>query len=184
MRREIKRVSIISLLALLVLGGCFIPNSEALKYFKQGNEHADDGNYASAILAYDRAIEAEPEFKAAYNNRGLAKHELGHYAKAIADFRLAIQFAPDAAADTYFNRARSMHEIDRHEDALADLDKAIEIDSDEAAYYFLRAVAKRNLYQYGDAIIDLETALILARRDKDEGLIKMIEERLQALEFE
>lgn len=178
-----KRVFVILLVLLLAFAGCDMLDPEAQRHFDNGNKQSDLGYYASAIRSYDRAIEIEPEFKFAYNNRGLAKHENGQYAKAIADFTVAIRLAPDdaSAADSYYNRARSFHELGRHEEALADLDMAIELNPDDAAYYYNRAVAKRNLWQREDALIDLETALVVAKSSGNTDLVALIEERLDDL---
>ena len=54
----------------------------------------DDGKYKNPKKAadyWDRAIRSKQNTVEAYNNRGLAYHELKQYDKAIADFSQAIR---------------------------------------------------------------------------------------------
>ena len=54
-------------------------------------------NPEDCISAYDQAIRLEPGLFEAYNNRGIAKGELGQYEDAIADFAKALRLQPDNA---------------------------------------------------------------------------------------
>lgn len=53
------------------------------------------GWYQKAIVDYDEAIRLKPEFPEAYNNRGVAKRDLGQYQEAIADYDKAIELKPE-----------------------------------------------------------------------------------------
>ena len=41
--------------------------------------------YEEAIEDYSKAIDLDPNHSNAYNNRGVVKHKLGNYEKAIED---------------------------------------------------------------------------------------------------
>jgi tetratricopeptide (TPR) repeat protein len=59
-------------------------------FFLQGNKNYETREYRKAIANYSRAIELNPKYANAYNNRGLIYSELKQYKEAIADFDEAI----------------------------------------------------------------------------------------------
>ena len=59
-----------------------------------------------AVARATAMIERYPEKPQAYNQRGVAYEELGHFQEAIADYDRAIKFQPDAP-NYYFNRANT-----------------------------------------------------------------------------
>ena len=52
--------------------------------------------YKAAIADYDEAIRLKPDLAEAYNNRGLAKKELGLTDEARKDFETALELARNA----------------------------------------------------------------------------------------
>ena len=60
------------------------------------------GNYKQAIGDYDKAIELNPKFAKAYDNRAAAYGSLGNYRKAIEDWSKAIELDPKSAM-VYYN---------------------------------------------------------------------------------
>ena len=53
-----------------------------------------DGDLSRAIADYDRAIQLNPAFADAYNNRGAAFRGKGDLDRAIADYRAALRVNP------------------------------------------------------------------------------------------
>ena len=51
-------------------------------------------NNQLALKDYDKAIELQPDFYDAYNNRGVVKSDLGDYADAISDYDKVIELSP------------------------------------------------------------------------------------------
>ena len=70
-----------------------------------------------AIEALDRVIEFNPDDVGAYNERGLAKDEIGDYGGATQDFAWAIEVAPENV-DAYFYRRLSKAELGDHAAAI------------------------------------------------------------------
>lgn len=67
-------------------------------YHNRGNTHFFARRYPAALADYTRAIELETgELEAAYFNRGLVREVLKDAAGAEADFRAAVDIAPDFA---------------------------------------------------------------------------------------
>src|SRR5436190_18564188 len=59
--------------------------ASAQDYLAQGDEAFDRGDCAGAIAAYGRAIELNPAFAEAYNNRAYVYMAQQAYARALAD---------------------------------------------------------------------------------------------------
>ena len=53
------------------------------------------GTPETVIDAYDKAIRLKPGYPEAYNNRGVAKNNLGRHEEALADYDAAIRLTPD-----------------------------------------------------------------------------------------
>lgn len=62
------------------------------------------------IVNFGKAIQLDPDDAYAYNNSGLAYHELGQYERAIKGYDQAIQLDPDYA-EAYFNRGAAYHNL-------------------------------------------------------------------------
>ena len=50
-----------------------------------GVSYDELGQYQTAIADYTKAIQLDPDYALAYNNRGVAYRNLGQYASADAD---------------------------------------------------------------------------------------------------
>lgn len=118
-------------------------------------------DFEEQIFASTRAIQLNPEFAPAYNNRGAAKVALGRYDSAIPDFDKAIAIAPEYSA-AYSNRGGAKKELGQYEDAIRDCDQALLIDPENAAAYYHRGGAKVHLKRYESAIQDYDQVI---RRD-------------------
>lgn len=53
--------------------------------------------YDEALTQFNQAIEAAPDFGATYANRGILHDRMGHYERALADYRRAIELDPEVA---------------------------------------------------------------------------------------
>jgi len=58
---------------------------DASFYFEQAFNYKKVDDYENAIQDYDRAIQLDPSYASAYNDRGRAYYNLGKYAEADAD---------------------------------------------------------------------------------------------------
>jgi len=111
-----------------------------------------------AIADYDKALELQPGFAEAYNNRGNAKDDLGRHEEAFADYDKALELQP-GLAEVYFNRGNAKHDLGRSEEAIADYDKAIALKPDYAGAYNNRGNAKGGLGRSEEAIADFDKAI-------------------------
>lgn len=55
------------------------------------------GDYDAALAQFNRAIDAAPAYGATYANRGILHDRMGHYRRAIEDYRKALSLDPELA---------------------------------------------------------------------------------------
>lgn len=98
-------------------------------YLALGDYDFDRQNFDGAVADYTRAIELNPTFAEAYNNRAYTFMRLEDYARALPDLDKAIELRPDYV-NALMNRG-DIHnyyfEIDRDR-AIADYDRVLAID--------------------------------------------------------
>jgi tetratricopeptide (TPR) repeat protein len=79
-----------------------------------------------AVADYTSAIELDPQYAKAYNNRGNAYASLGDLVKAVADYDQALEL--DESLDlTYYNRGVIQYQLRNYEAAIADLEAYLEM---------------------------------------------------------
>ncbi len=130
----------------------------SIGYLRGVGERTPD--LGAALNAYTRAIQLDPNFADAYNNRGSVKKELGQPAAAIADYDRAIALNP-ALARAYYNRGNAKAALGQPAAAIADHDRAIELNPGWAEAYTNRGTAKATLGQPAAAIADHDRAIEL-----------------------
>lgn len=94
--------------------------------FRKGNVLGKLGRYEDAILHYNRALNTDRRFVAAWNNKGNALSRLGRYLDAISCYDEALAINPyyEYALN---NKAITLTKMERYEDALECYDKAIKL---------------------------------------------------------
>lgn len=90
------------------------PSEEAVQHL----EHA--------VADYTRAIDLDPQYVKAYNNRGNAYAALGEEESALDDYDMGLQLDPNLAL-AYFNRGLLRYRIGDIEQAVADLETYLEL---------------------------------------------------------
>ena len=163
----------------------------ANEWFERGYSFGVSGNYNNAVDAFSKAIELQPKSAEAYNNRGLAYHNLHQHKRAIEDYNEAIRLKPDYAeaynnrgndsyqhqraiadyneairlkpdyAEAYNNRGNTYHKLGQHQRAINDYTKAIRLKPDLAGAYLNRGIAYGSLGQHQRAIKDNNEAIRL-----------------------
>jgi tetratricopeptide (TPR) repeat protein len=85
-------------------------HESAVAYHKSGIAKFQRGDVGGAIADYDRAIELDPKFVDAYNDRASAREIKGDLTGALADYRRAIEINPNSSL-AYFHRACIHYEL-------------------------------------------------------------------------
>ncbi len=99
---------------------------KAETYYSRGLLYDDQGNFALAILDYNRAIAIDPNFVYAYNNRGIIYASQGNFLQALLNFTWAIEINPNYA-DAYYNRGNTYYRLRQYGKAWGDVHKAEEL---------------------------------------------------------
>jgi hypothetical protein len=81
-----------------------LDNPAAGNYEELGLLYLDDGNFAQARAAYDKAISARTDHPDPFYRRGVAEVELGDFAAAVPDLERAVS----SDADYDFHRAKGL----------------------------------------------------------------------------
>ena len=114
-------------------------------------------NPKKAVDYWGRAIRSKQNTAEAYNNRGLAYHELKQYDKAIKDYNQAIRLAPAQVA-AYNNRGNSYYEIDEYQLALADFNQGLKRKPDYAKAHLNRGLVYYQMDKTDQACKDFQKA--------------------------
>ena len=72
---------------------------------KRGIELTSRGKYEKAMDAYNKALEADPQFDGAWYNKGIALSKLGKYEKALYAYIKATEINPQDA-DGWYNQGK------------------------------------------------------------------------------
>ncbi len=120
-------------------------------YFREGREKLWSANYLEAIEAFNKAVEADPDFTPAYNAKGRALSELTRYGESVEAFDLAIKADPDYAP-AYNAKGRVLSELTRYGESVEAFDLAIKADPGYAAAYSGKVDALNALGRYEEAV--------------------------------
>jgi tetratricopeptide (TPR) repeat protein/V8-like Glu-specific endopeptidase len=154
------------------------PTLTADDYFVSAYQKNEQSNYQGALADYDRAIALNPNYAAAYNNRGNLKYQkLNNPQGALADYDRVIALNPNYAG-AYNNRGNLKYQkLNNPQGALADYDRAITLNPNYAEAYNNRGVLKQNkLNNPQGALADYDRAITLnpnyAEAYNNRGILK------------
>lgn len=82
-------------------------------WFSAGNDSAKQGNNEDALIAYDKALEIDPNHTSAWNNKGIVLSRLKRYEEAIACYDKAIELDPKYA-NAWYNKANALRNFAQH----------------------------------------------------------------------
>jgi len=120
---------------------------------------AQQGELELAIALITKALDIKPD-EGAFNNRGLALHQLGQYENALKDFDSAISLNPKNP-QSHYNRGNALQEVKQYEAALRSYDQAIALDPSNAEIYNNQGNALQDLRQYEAALRSYDQAIAL-----------------------
>jgi tetratricopeptide (TPR) repeat protein len=129
-------------------------------YFNRGTEFYHRGEYVLALKAMDKAIELNPDYVLAWNNKGVALEKPGHYEEVLKAYDKAIELKPDFAV-AWHGRGFALQTLGRLEEALIAYDKAIELKPDFAEALTNKGVALQTLGRLEEALKACDRAIKL-----------------------
>lgn len=134
--------------------------SDPVEYVSLGIECLKRKDYDRAIENFTKAIQLNPKYSEAYNNRGIAFVAKGNYEKALADYNTAIELNPEFFY-AFINRGKLYSDQVNHQQAIKDYSRAIELNPDNAVAYYDRANSYSSQRNFEPAIRDYSRAIEL-----------------------
>ena len=113
--------------------------------------------FEEAAAGFTKVIELNGQDVLAIRNRGLVYHDMGEYAKSVADLDRAIELDP-ASSENWFLRGNACLDGDQAEDAIRSFTAAIRLNSQHAKSFLNRSHAHEKLHHTAEAASDLARA--------------------------
>ena len=129
--------------------------SKASENFTQALSEEDK---LKAFSLYTKAIELNPDFSEAYNNRGILKRKSGDKEGAMKDYDMAIEKNLNNSS-AYYNRGNLKNDLGDKEGAMKDFDMAIKKNLNFSEAYNNRGNLKRNSGDKEGAMKDYDMAI-------------------------
>ncbi len=126
---------------------------KAHTYYHRAFTYKKMGNIAAAIADYTQAIELDPAYAEAYNNRGNIYMQKRLFDKALADYSNAIK-ADETLTKAYYSRGLIYKEKMALAEAYHDFSRVIELDEENAGAYFQRSLILSAMRENKKAIED------------------------------
>jgi len=123
-----------------------------------GVEHIHRGEIIQAISDFNHAIDVDPGYASAYNNRAGIYDKWGNFTQSLADYNTAIKIAP-RYAEAYYNRGTTYAERGLFTQAMSDYNKAIDIDPHYAHAYNNRGFIYNRWGNLKQAVSDFNKAI-------------------------
>lgn len=138
---------------LCLASGCSTKNWTAKDWFDRGFSQTNEGKHRDSIRSYTQAIEVDPSYALAYENRGYAHSTLGNYREALDDYNkvLSLKDKRVPVRDTYREIGVVYFRMGKLEEAVAAWKKGLGKAKDDADLLNNLAVAYLNLKQIDKA---------------------------------
>jgi tetratricopeptide (TPR) repeat protein len=159
------RSLILSFAVWLLVLGCGRKSEEVRKqsFLHRGNLAVDEIMYQEALRYYAQALEVDPDYIEAHNNRGIVYIKMGKFEEAVEALTQAIQL-DQSSYDAHYNRAKAYFEMGDMHSAISDL-AAIEAQSlagtkeQMAKYRLLQGIVLWQMNKLSDARFAFHKAL-------------------------
>jgi tetratricopeptide (TPR) repeat protein/CHAT domain-containing protein len=131
---------------------------EAEVWLNQGYQQAMAGDLLGAVACYDKALEIQPDYYAAWHDRGVVLNKLERLEEAIASYDKAIEIQPDLH-EAWTSRGQALCDLEQLEEAIASWDKVLTIKPDDHEVWYNRGVALAKLGRLEEAIAAYDRVL-------------------------
>jgi tetratricopeptide (TPR) repeat protein len=140
-----------------------IPSSRTKEmWVKEGQLLYEQKLYATALVAYDQALQLDAHYALAHFHKGHVLYTLRQYPEALIAYDQAIRFNPNSAAP-YCHKGHTLRHLQRYPEAVAAYDLALQYGSPKicAVAYNGSGRVLADLMQYAEALVAYEQALQL-----------------------
>lgn len=136
------------------------PSPSSAEYFFLRGNACPSSDENCQLNNYTQAIQRNPAYVDAYNNRALAFSHRGQTVLALKDFAKVMEVSPNFAL-LYLNRGTVYQELQNHRQAIDDFNRAIEINPMFVTAYYNRGVSLAKLGNTAQAIADYNKTISL-----------------------
>lgn len=162
-----KRIGILCLLTVLLLGGCGRGNDEPTN-LDEGYTALEEERFDDAIASFDTAIAEVEDEVSAYRGRGIAYLGLGNYSEALSNFNQALESTTDRMEDTrkdiLYYKASAQYQQEDFDGTIESCSEILQI-ADEADAHYLRGASFMEKGEEDTAKADFDAAVALAPSD-------------------
>lgn len=134
--------------------------SRGVARYNAANNGGDPNLYQLALQDFDKVIDLNSTFAAAYNARGLVYQKRGDTANAIANFNEAIRLVP-AFTDAYINLGNTYRSRRDYQTALETYERVLQQNPNSAEAYNARGILHSQLGDSANATKDFNKAIEL-----------------------
>lgn len=142
--------------------------------FAKGQALLSKKKYQEALSCFNKIEDYTKNFVFLYNERGVTYKKLGQIDKAVADFRHAIDLAPEFSRP-YVNLGQYYMDRGQWSKAIELLNKALTLNAELPTAYASRARAYQSLNRHEEALKDFERIIssprVKAEDYRDRGLV-------------
>jgi tetratricopeptide (TPR) repeat protein len=132
-----------------------------IAWYNLGMTLKNDSTMAEdAVGDFTHAVQLQPSFFEAYNNRGILLMKSKRYDEAIADYNKSLSIKPDYA-EAFFNRGQLMMDMNQREDAKRDFQKAIGLNHKNADAHNNLGIILAGENKFDEAITNYNKAIEL-----------------------
>ncbi len=146
------------LICVMVFTNIYPLDKDAKYYSESGNTKFNTGDYAGALIDYNKALKLNPKDAMTYYNRGKAKFNLGKVPDAVKDYSKAIKLEPGFIS-AYDKRGEAEAILGDYAAAIRDFDKKTGFNPRDYEIYYKRAGVKDSLHDYDGAVKDYDKAI-------------------------
>ncbi len=125
-----------------------IEETAAIFYF-QGIASGNINDIENKIEMLNEAINQDPNFGLAYNERGIAYAKNKQYPEAIQDYNTALKFYTDSP-EIYFNKALSCDKLERLEEAQQAYENFLQFTNPSYTWYII--YARKRIYEIKNSL--------------------------------
>jgi len=141
------------------------------EYLKLGLSKRNAGDYQGALIAFNEAIEIDPDNSKSYIDRGICNDLLGDPKSAIDDYNIAIEIDPKNWT-AYYSRAVTLRDSGLNDLAIRDFTKTIELNPECIWAYNNRGSLKYKESDIENACSDWKKAADLGDKDAHQHYIE------------
>ena len=124
--------------------------AESSILFYIASSYLFNNNLNESLPNFDKAIELNPQFVEAWNNKGAALWSLGRFEEALEAFDEAIEI-DSQVVEAWNNKGAALGSLGRFEEACEAYDEAIEINPQFVEAWYNKGVALENLGRFEEA---------------------------------